>query len=83
LSAEAIALQIRWFGLVVGALLVNGVSDTANQLPLNAILVLGLMFTVMATIVYRRGRVFLRDYPLVIAPLESLFIGLLCYYESG
>ena len=35
------------------------------------------------TLAHRAGRVFLRDVPLAISALESLFIALLCHYESG
>lgn len=83
LPAEAIAVKIRWFGLGVGFLIANW--GTASPTPdrLNAILALGLAFSAVTTLVYRRGRVFLRDYPLLISVMEALFIGLLCHYESG
>jgi signal transduction histidine kinase len=83
LAAEAIAVQIRWFGLVVGFLLVNFGSATTSHAILNAILLLGVGFTAVDTAFYFRGRVFLRDYPLLISVMEALFIGLLCAYESG
>jgi signal transduction histidine kinase len=83
LAAESIAVQIRWFGLVVGALLANVGSDTADRLPLNLILLVGLAFTAADTAYFLRGRVFLKDYPLVISALEAPFIALLCYFESG
>lgn len=83
LAAEAIAVQIRWFGLVVGFLLVNFGSPTAAPGVLNAILFLGVGFTAIDTAFFLRGRVFLRDYPLLISAMEALFIGLLCTYESG
>lgn len=83
LAAEAIAVKIRWFGLVVGFLVVNLGSDTLHEPALNALLVLGLAYTSVDTILFFRGRVFLRDFPLQLAALEALFIGLLCVYESG
>jgi two-component system NtrC family sensor kinase len=83
LAAEAIAVKIRWFGLVVGFLLANFGSPTADHLPLNAILLLGFVFTVIDTTFFLRGRVFLKDDPLVISALEAVFITLLCYFESG
>lgn len=83
LAAEAIAIRIRWFGLVVGFLLVNFGSPTSAHGVLNAILLLGLGFTAVNTAFFLRGRVFLRDYPLLISAMEALFIGLLCVYESG
>ncbi len=82
LAAEAIAVRIRWFGLVVGGLLVN-FGSPGDILALNAILVIGLAFTLLDTWFFRRGRVFLKDSPLLISAMEALFIALLCRYESG
>lgn len=83
LAAEAIAVKIRWFGLVVGVLLANWGGGTTDPRPLNAILALGLAFTAVDTAFFVRGRVFLRDFPLLISAMEALFIGLLCHFESG
>ncbi len=83
LAAESIAVKIRWFGLVVGALLANFGAANSGQVALNAILALGFVFTAIDTVVFLCGRVFLRDFPLVISAMEALFIGLLCYFESG
>lgn len=83
LAAEAIAVRIRWFGLVVGYLLVNLTSEGTVQLVLNAILSLGLGFTLLDTYFSFRGRIFLADYPLLISGMEALFIGLLCYFDRG
>lgn len=82
LSAEAIAVQIRWFGLFVGLLIAN-FGSVAEPLPLNLILALGLVFTSIDTLFFFRKRVFLQNYPLLISAMEALFIGLLCVYESG
>jgi two-component system NtrC family sensor kinase len=83
LAAEAVAVKIRWFGLVVGILVVTFGSETADYVQLYAILALGLVFTGLDTGFARAGRVFLKDYPLAISALEALFITLLCHYESG
>ena len=83
LAAEAVSVKIRWFGLVVGILVVTFGSDSANYLQLYAILALGLAFTALDTGFSRAGRLFLRDSPLAISAMEALFITLLCYYESG
>ena len=82
LAAESIALKIRWFGLVVGVLIAN-VGAVHERALLNAMLTLGFTFTVIDTLMFSRGRVFLRDFPLLISAMEALFIGLLCHYESG
>lgn len=83
LAAEAIAVKIRWFGLVVGALLVNFGSPAADKLTLNLMLLLGLGFTAPDTYFFVRKRVFLKDYPLLISALEAFFIALLCRFETG
>ncbi len=82
LAAEAVAVKIRWFGLAVGFALANW-GTPADPRPLNALLALGLGFTVLDTLAHRAGRVFLRDAPLLISALESLFIALLCHFEGG
>jgi len=82
LAAESVVAAIRWFGLVVGVLLAyfNG---TSNPVPLTLILLLGLGYAATDTAFFLAGRVFLRDSPAVVAALEVLFIGLLCYFEHG
>jgi two-component system, NtrC family, sensor kinase len=84
LAAEAIAVKIRWFGLVVGYAIVN-VEDRSpeRRAVLNAILSLGAIYTVLDTWYSARGRVFLGRYPLAIALMEALFIGLLCFCDRG
>src|SRR5271157_579341 len=84
LAAETIAVKIRWFGLLVGYLLVNFAEHAAEHQPiLNAILSLGAVYALMDTYYSLRGRVFLGHYPLLISVMEALFIGLLCYYNGG
>lgn len=82
LAAESIVVAIRWFGLMVGVLLAY-FGGTAHPLPLTLILVLGLTYTTADTAFFLAGRVFLRNTPAVVAALEVLFIGLLCYFEHG
>ncbi|HKI35471.1 MAG TPA: ATP-binding protein [Gemmataceae bacterium] len=84
LAAEAIAVKIRWFGLLVGYILVN-VDDASldRRWVLSAILTLGAAYTLLDTWFSFRGRVFLGRYPLSISLMESLFIGLLCYFHTG
>lgn len=84
LAAEAIAVKIRWFGLLIGYVVVN-VSDHAPErlAILNAILALGAVYTLLDTIFSLRGKVFLGRSPLVISVMEALFIALLCFYDAG
>src|SRR5712692_5044303 len=84
LAAETIAVKIRWFGLLVGYVLVNVSDLTGQQRPiLNAILSVGAGYALLDSYHSLHGRVFLGRYPLVISSMEALFIGLLCYYHGG
>src|SRR5437879_3425344 len=84
LAAEAIAVKIRWFGLLFGYALVNfGDVAGGRQAILNAILALGAVYALFDTAYGLRGRVFLGRYPLAISAMEALFIGLLCYFGGG
>src|SRR5579885_3359158 len=80
LAAEAIAVKMRWFGLLVGCLLVH-LDSTARperQAILDALLTLGACFTLLDTLYSVRGRIFLGRLPLLVSAMEALFIGLLC-----
>lgn len=84
LAAEAIAVKIRWFGLLIGYAVVHLADHPPDRLAvLNAILALGAGYTLVDTYFSLRGRVFLGRYPLVISVMESLFIGLLCFFDAG
>jgi signal transduction histidine kinase len=84
LAAENIAVQIRWFGLLVGYLLVNiDEHPPGRQALLNAILAVGAAYTLLDTLCSLRGRVFLGRHPLAVSVMEALFIGLLCYCDRG
>jgi two-component system NtrC family sensor kinase len=84
LAAETIAVKIRWFGLLIGYVLVNaGDQGPVRQAVLNAILTLGAGYALLDTAYSLRGRVFLGRWPLLISGMEALFIGLLCYWHGG
>lgn len=89
LAAESITVKIRWFGLCVGYVLVNFLSrgtpagTPASQPVMNAILTLGAVYALLDTLWSVRGKVFLSKWPLVISLMESVFIGLLCYFDLG
>ncbi|WP_020472969.1 sensor histidine kinase [Zavarzinella formosa] len=82
LAAEAIAVRIRWFGLVVGFSYVNIVSKAEDTLILNGLLLMGLAYTVVDTWTNHRGRVMLAAAPILVSAMETFFIGLLCYFEN-
>lgn len=84
LAAETIAVKIRWFGLLVGYVLVNlNSTDAQRRAVLNALLTLGLAYTLLDTYFSLRGRVFFGRSPLGVSFMEGLFIGLLCYFDTG
>jgi len=84
LAAETIAVKIRWFGLLVGYLLVNLLEHPADHRAiLNAILTLGALYTLVDTYHSLHGRVFLGRYPLSVSLMEAVFIAFLCHYASG
>jgi signal transduction histidine kinase len=82
LASEAIAVKIRWFGLILGYLYINFGSPSSSPLLLNAIMTFGLGFTLFDTWYSWRGQVFLGYYPLAISCMEAIFIGLLCYFDT-
>lgn len=83
LDAEAIVVKIRWFGLLLGFAYSNFGPADVDILTLNAILGLGLVYTLLDTWFQQRHRVFLGEYPLIVSGMEALFIGLLCQFENA
>lgn len=83
LAAETITVRIRWFGLLVGLVLVNALDRTTNQPVMNAILALGAGFAIWDTLSSWRRRVFLGDLPIFVSLMEAVFIGLLCHFDNG
>jgi signal transduction histidine kinase len=93
LAAEAVAVKIRWFGVIIGVLLVETRSELianqtalpwiANQTALRWILALGAAYAIVDTYYSIRGRAFLERLPLLVSLLEAVFIGLLCHFDSG
>ena len=89
LAAETIAVKIRWFGLLVGYVLVNVEPGDHARAVLNAILALGGVYALLDTYYSLRGRVFLGRYPLSIySGVVQFFLcwivpfGLASYYPS-
>jgi len=85
LAAERITVQIRWFGVAVGFLLVNLLNRpvVGSQWPLNLLLLVGAAYALLDTLAGWRGQVFLGRWPLVISVMEALFVGLLCWFDIG
>ena len=76
---------MRWFGVAVGYVLVNFIDrySAGHQPVMNAILTLGAFYALIDHWWSLRGKVFLSRSPLVISLMESVFIGLLCYFDHG
>lgn len=83
LMAELITLRIRWFGLIVGYLLVNFLSPNESRAYLNGILSVGAAYALFDLVWHWRGEVFLSRLPLFVSFMEAVFIGLLCYFDGG
>jgi signal transduction histidine kinase len=84
LDAESIAVRIRWFGLLVGYVLVNVTGHSIERRAvLHAILTAGTVYALLDTYFSLRGKVFLGRSPFAIAAMEALFIGLLCFFDTG
>lgn len=89
IQAETISVRIRWFGIVLGFVLVNlGIhaspdSDTRSQFALNLLLTLGAAYAMVDTYRSYRGKIFPVRFRLIVSVVESIYIGLLCYFDSG
>ncbi|SFI77486.1 sensor histidine kinase [Planctomicrobium piriforme] len=83
LSVEWITLRIRWFGLIVGYLVVNTLSPADHRPYLNGILTLGAVYAMFDLVWHWRGEVFLSRAPLFTSLMEAIFIGLLCHFDKG
>ncbi|MDX1969733.1 MAG: ATP-binding protein [Planctomycetaceae bacterium] len=83
LSAQAITVRIRWFGICVGYGLVNLLGTDGSPWPLNTILALGMAYALCDTYYSLRGKLFLSEYPLFTSAMEAVFIGLLCIFDEG
>ena len=83
LAAGRIIVRIRWFGIVMGYLLVESRSGLANPSAVRAFLALGAGYASLDTAWHLMGEVFFKRLPLVVSLLEAVFIGLLCYHDTG
>lgn len=82
-AAESIVVKIRWFGIAMGYVLATGRGGLHDANAVRGILALGAAYALLDTAYHRKGRVFLGSWPLFVAVMESTFIALLCYYDTG
>jgi signal transduction histidine kinase len=86
LAAEAIAVRMRWFGVLIGLVLVESRAATqtlGSVAALRTILALGAVYAAVDTYYSLRRRIFLQQAPLLVSLLEAVFIGLLCHFDLG
>src|SRR5262245_8785473 len=83
LATESIVVKIRWFGIVMGYVLVQSRTGLHNPSAVRAFLALGAGFAALDLAFYRMGEVFLKRWPLFVSLMESIFIALLCYHDTG
>ena len=75
-------MRIRWFGVMVGYAYVH-FDSPANAFLLDLLIGLGAIYTLFDTLLSRSGRVLPGQYPVVVSILEAVFIGLLCWLDTG
>jgi signal transduction histidine kinase len=83
LATESIVVKIRWFGILMGYVLVQTRTGLHNPSAVRAFLALGGGYAALDLAFYRMGEVFLKRWPLFISLMESGFIALLCYQDTG
>src|SRR4051794_13806418 len=83
LATESIVVKIRWFGIVMGYVLVQTRTGLHNPSAVRAFLALGAGYAALDTAFYRLGEVIFKRWPLVVSVMESVFIALLCYHHTG
>jgi len=83
LATESIVVKIRWFGIIMGYVLVQTRTGLHNPSAVRAFLALGAGYAALDQIFYRMGELLLKRWPLFVSVMESLFIALLCYHDTG
>ncbi len=82
LATGSIVVQLRWFGVAMGYVLVQTRTGLHNPSAVRAFLALGAGFAALDTVFHRMGEVFLGRWPLFVSLMESVFITLLCYQDT-
>jgi signal transduction histidine kinase len=83
LATESIVVKIRWFGIGMGYVLVQTRTGLHNPSAVRAFLALGAGYAALDTAFYRMGEVIFKRWPLAVSLMESVFIALLCYHDTG
>ena len=83
LAAESIVVKLRWFGVVMGYILVQTRTGLHDPWAVRAFLALGAGYAALDLAFWWMGEVFLKRWPLFVSLMESVFIALLCYHDTG
>jgi signal transduction histidine kinase len=83
LAAESVVVKLRWFGVVMGYILVQTRSGLHDPWAVRAFLALGAGYAALDLAFWRMGEVFLERWPVFVSLMESVFIALLCYHDTG
>ncbi len=83
LATESIVVRIRWFGIAMGYVLALTRTGLHNPSAVCAFLALGAGYAGLDTAFHRLGEVFLHRWPIFVSSMESIFIALLCYHDTG
>jgi two-component system, NtrC family, sensor kinase len=83
LATESIVVKIRWFGIVMGYVLVQTRTGLHDPWAVRAFLALGAGYAALDTAFYLMGEVIFKRWPLVVSFMESVFLALLCYHDTG
>jgi signal transduction histidine kinase len=83
LAAESTVVKLRWFGIVMGYILVQTRTGLHDPWAVRAFLALGAGYAALDLAFWRMGEVILKGWPLLVSFMESIFIALLCYHDTG
>lgn len=83
LATESIVVKLRWFGIAMGYVLVQSRVGLRDPWAVRAFLALGAGYAALDTAFYLMGEVIFKRWPLFVSLMESVFIALLCYYDTG
>ncbi len=83
LAAELTVVKLRWFGIVMGYILVQTRTGLHDPWAVRAFLALGAGYAALDFAFWRMGEVILKGWPLLVSFMESVFIALLCYHDTG
>ena len=76
-------VKLRWFGVVMGYILVQTRTGLHDPWAVRAFLALGAGYAALDLAFWRMGEVILKRWPLFVSLMESVFIALLCYHDTG